>query len=60
MKPDNECTCSPLCGATKAYGRFAKWWQHEPECPERQRQVWTPDGRGGFTMKKKPSGRGEI
>jgi hypothetical protein len=27
--------CSPLCGAAKAYGRFVKWWQHEPQCPVR-------------------------
>lgn len=27
--------CSPLCGATKAYGRYARWWHHEPECPIR-------------------------
>ncbi len=27
--------CSPLCSASKAYGRFAKPWQHEPQCPVR-------------------------
>lgn len=27
--------CSPLCGASKAYGRFDQPWKHEPECPVR-------------------------
>jgi hypothetical protein len=27
--------CAPLCGASKAYGRFDKPWLHEPECPVR-------------------------
>ena len=33
MKP--KPVCSPLCGASKAYGRFDKPWLHEPECPVR-------------------------
>ena len=31
----DEPTCSPLCGASKAYGRFDQPWKHEPECPVR-------------------------
>ena len=27
--------CSPLCGASKAYGRFDQPWKHEPQCPVR-------------------------
>jgi hypothetical protein len=27
--------CSPLCGASKAYGRYDRPWKHEPECPVR-------------------------
>lgn len=27
--------CVPLCGATEAYGRYVKWWQHAPLCPAR-------------------------
>jgi hypothetical protein len=30
-----DVTCVPLCGAAKAYGKYAKWWQHERECPAR-------------------------
>ena len=25
--------CAPLCGASKAYGRYVKWWQHDHRCP---------------------------
>lgn len=25
--------CAPLCGASKAYGRFDKPWKHEHLCP---------------------------
>lgn len=32
----DERKCVPLCGAAGAYGRFAKPWQHELECPVRQ------------------------
>lgn len=31
----DEPRCVPLCGATKAYGPYVKWWQHEPLCPVR-------------------------
>ena len=34
--PDDR-NCVPLCGASRAYGRFAKWWQHEPQRPARDR-----------------------
>jgi len=27
--------CVPLCGASKAYGRFDEPWKHEPQCPVR-------------------------
>jgi hypothetical protein len=27
--------CSPLCGATAAYGRFVKPWEHASMCPVR-------------------------
>lgn len=30
-----EPRCSPLCGASKAYGRFDTAWKHESECPVR-------------------------
>lgn len=33
--PENLPKCSPLCGATKAYGNNAEKWQHEPNCPVR-------------------------
>lgn len=27
--------CVPLCGASKAYGRYDQPWKHEPQCPVR-------------------------
>lgn len=30
-----ESTCAPLCGASKAYGKYDKPWRHEPQCPVR-------------------------
>lgn len=30
-----EPRCVPLCGASKAYGRYDQPWKHEPECPVR-------------------------
>jgi hypothetical protein len=30
-----EPVCAPLCGASKAYGRYHRWWHHEPQCPVR-------------------------
>jgi hypothetical protein len=46
--------CAPLCGASKAYGRFDQPWKHEPECPvrlaweaEKVLQKKTPDSREG-------------
>ncbi len=34
-RPESEPRCVPLCGASKAYGRFVKPWQHERLCPVR-------------------------
>jgi hypothetical protein len=36
MSERREPECVPLCGASKAYGRFDQPWKHEPECPVRQ------------------------
>lgn len=35
MADKREVVCSPLCAASKAYGRFDKPWLHELECPVR-------------------------
>jgi len=47
-----DVQCVPLCGASKAYGRFDQPWKHEPECPvriawkaERQARVATEESR---------------
>jgi hypothetical protein len=32
---DPEDECVPLCGASKAYGRFVKSWHHDSRCPAR-------------------------
>lgn len=37
--------CAPLCGASKAYGRYDQPWKHEPECPVRlawEASKWAP------------------
>ena len=31
----NAPRCAPLCGASKAYGKYDQPWKHEPECPVR-------------------------
>jgi|ERR1035437_3916908 hypothetical protein len=43
-----QATCSPLCGASKAYGRFNDApWKHEPQCP--MRVAWDRERRGYLT-----------
>lgn len=32
----DAAVCAPLCGASKAYGRFDAPWKHELQCPVRQ------------------------
>ncbi len=49
--------CVPLCGASKAYGRFDKPWLHEPQCPVRMEWEVTrksPFGGGLFTAVAEP------
>ena len=41
VRPEPQCV--PLCGASKAYGPYVKWWQHEPLCPVRQAKEQTPN-----------------
>lgn len=40
-KTPSVSECVPLCRATNAYGRFAQWWHHEPECPRSIQRMGT-------------------